>query len=91
MDMLEQVTGGLLTEATVDEGITAVQTYTRPGTIRQAKRLGAVPPGEPTWTGLEATRWLRNQQSAGNASEETRPTRVRPSRLNPCPPITSPW
>jgi hypothetical protein len=26
MDMLEQVTGGLLTEATVDEGITAVQT-----------------------------------------------------------------
>lgn len=39
MDELAKVTGGLMTEATTPEQVTAVQTHTYARTIRKARRL----------------------------------------------------
>jgi hypothetical protein len=49
MDELERVTGGLLTEATVHERVTAVRTYTRGTTVLRAKRLLARITPYPEW------------------------------------------
>lgn len=49
MDELARVTGGLMTEATTPQRITAVRTHTYPRTIRKARRLLAEVTPYPVW------------------------------------------
>ena len=49
MDELTRVTGGLMTEATTPERVTAVETHTYPRTIQRARRVLAQVVPYPVW------------------------------------------